>query len=157
MLYDVGRLAYYNSFAQKLIDTNGLRGWKFQYDRAVTRCGSCRFDKKLITLSRHFVGDQTVEHEKIVDVIIHECAHAVVGPSVGHGPAWRSKAIDMGGTGARMIEYSPMILGRIVAFCRCGHVDLFRHRMSKKLEKMECPRCGPITIIGHATVMIAAV
>ena len=37
----------------------------------------------------------------MINIIIHEVAHAVVGCEHGHNKKWKDKCIEMGGTGKR--------------------------------------------------------
>jgi predicted SprT family Zn-dependent metalloprotease len=74
-------------FAQELIIEYGLLGWRAELDRAVSRFGVCRYSRKLITLSNDLV--QLNNQACVLDVILHEIAHALAGPRTGHGPEWK--------------------------------------------------------------------
>jgi predicted SprT family Zn-dependent metalloprotease len=68
-------------------------GWRFRFDNARRRFGSCRSRDKAITLSRPLTllnGE-----EQVRDTILHEIAHALT-PDDGHGPAWRAKCREVG-------------------------------------------------------------
>ena len=80
--------------AEALLAEHGLPGWRFAFDHARARCGSCHYGKRRITLSRHFVprNDET----EVKDVILHEIAHALAGPRAAHGEAWRRIARQIG-------------------------------------------------------------
>src|SRR5215207_599997 len=68
-------------------------GWRFRFDNARRRFGSCRSREKVITLSRPLTllnGE-----EQVRDTILHEIAHALT-PDDGHGPQWRAKCREVG-------------------------------------------------------------
>lgn len=75
------------------------RGWYFEFDRATSRLGLTNFQKKRITISKHFTGAAT--SEEFEQVLIHEMAHALLPSIVGHGPLWKVKAASLGYTGGR--------------------------------------------------------
>jgi len=82
--------------------TNGLmaqhglfdKGWTFAYDRAKRRLGLCSYRKKTIFLSSYYV--QLNDEGNVKDTILHEIAHALLDPDIGHGYLWRQKAIEIG-------------------------------------------------------------
>jgi predicted SprT family Zn-dependent metalloprotease len=75
-------------------------GWWFKWDHAKTRIGCCHYDDKMISLSKYWTKELTLnEMEK---TILHEIAHAIVGHKVkSHGSEWRDKCIEIGGDGER--------------------------------------------------------
>ena len=64
--------------ADKLLDEHGLieKGWRFSFDRAKRRAGSCKFSKKEITIAKAYAEQQEVM--EIKNTILHEIAHALV-------------------------------------------------------------------------------
>ena len=84
-----------NREAHCLMRKHGLiqKGWQFQFDHARARAGQCRYDKKLISLSRHFTAHAS--HAEITDTILHEIAHALT-PMRGHDRVWRQVALAIG-------------------------------------------------------------
>jgi len=91
--------------AHKLLDSNGLtaKGWKFEFDRATSRLGSCNYLHKKITLSKHMT--QAAEYHLVEQTLLHEIAHASLpyhdsnGKKTGHGKLWKEKAASLGYTG----------------------------------------------------------
>ncbi|HZZ28446.1 MAG TPA: SprT-like domain-containing protein [Pirellulales bacterium] len=71
-----------------------LPRWKFDFDRAVRRFGSCNERKRLITLSARLT-ELNSEYE-VRDTILHEIAHALVGVRAKHGRKWRRMASIIG-------------------------------------------------------------
>lgn len=114
------------------------RSWTFQMDTRKNRLGVCNHSERLIGFSAH-VADNC-DGEVCVDVIRHECAHAICGPGYGHGPTWRTTALAVGATpeecysGGRFAPPSWMIA------CTCG-MKLYRY-MTPNLQNRCCGRCG---------------
>ena len=68
--------------ASRLMNEHGLTGWRVKLDHARRRAGQCDFAAQTISLSRHYVRHAESDH--IHDTILHEIAHALVGPKHGH-------------------------------------------------------------------------
>ena len=51
-----------------------------------------------IQVSRYFIDSSVTTVEKIEDVILHELAHAIVGPGNGHNDTWKACAREIGCT-----------------------------------------------------------
>ena len=115
---DGRRLAEVAVEAERLMSRHGLTGWSFQFEDASKRAGVCVFDLKVIGLSRlyclHATGPQ------VRDTILHEIAHALVGPKHNHDATWKAVARSVGCTGDRChkVEFAPP---RYIARCvTCG-------------------------------------
>ena len=82
--------------ADRLLNEHELfeKGWRFNFDRAKRRAGSCRFSKKEITLAKAYAEQE--ELNEIKNTILHEIAHALVGPKHGHNEIWKQKALEIG-------------------------------------------------------------
>jgi predicted SprT family Zn-dependent metalloprotease len=92
-LNDASRLA------RQLMNIHGLANWEFRFDRAVQRFGCCYACRKLITMSAPLT---TLNPEsEVVDMILHEIAHALVGEGHGHDTAWKAQARAIGCRGQR--------------------------------------------------------
>ena len=79
--------------AEALLREHGLTEWRFRFDHARRRFGSCRPTHKLITLSRPLTLLNSLE--QVRDTILHEIAHALA-PDDGHGPRWRAACRRVG-------------------------------------------------------------
>jgi predicted SprT family Zn-dependent metalloprotease len=125
--------------ARRLVREHGLTGWTVRLDRAKTRAGVCRFARREIGLS----GPLTRLHtpEEVRDTILHEIAHALVGPEHGHDAVWRAKAREIGCSGERCVSQdSPTVRGDWLGTCPAGHT-VARHRRPKRVRS--CSRCTP--------------
>ena len=117
---------------------NGLKkGWKFAFDLAAVRGGVCRYKEKLIALSVAYC--LKASREEIVDTILHEIAHAIVGPNHGHDEAWKTVARRIGCTAKRchQVDHTPP---RWRGECGCGK-EWKRHRLSRRARTGYCPKC----------------
>lgn len=80
--------------AKDLMAEHGLDDWTFEFDRAKVRLGACHYSTKTISLSRPLC--EWVSEYEIIDTLLHEIAHALVGPGEGHNHRWRRVAVSIG-------------------------------------------------------------
>ena len=123
---------------RRLLREHGLHDWSIVADRAKTRAGVCRFTKRQIGLS----APLTTLHseDEVLDTILHEIAHALVGPQHGHDAVWRAKAREIGCSGERCVSSdAPRVPGDWVGRCPAGH-EKSRHRAPTRL--MSCGECS---------------
>ena len=107
-----------NQLLQEHEDKNDLEpGWRFGFDLAPARGGICRHTEKQITLSVTYC--LKASEAEIVDTILHEIAHAIVGPQHGHDAVWKAAAQRIGCTAERChrVEHT---LPRWRGQCGCG-------------------------------------
>lgn len=95
-------LGWASQLAAELIEHYLGYGWSFQWDRAQRRRGCTHWDTKTITLSRPLTPRRT--REAVRNTILHEIAHALVGPGHGHDRVWRARAISIGCDGQRCAD-----------------------------------------------------
>lgn len=128
-----------------LLDHHGLAGWRVEFDTAKRRAGVCRFADRVIGLS----GPLTRLHDadEVRDTILHEIAHALVGPHHGHDEVWRRTAQHIGSSGARCLDSdAPRVVGAWQGICAAGHVR-DRHRRPDRV--VSCPECSPRFSLDH--------
>ena len=138
-------LSEVTQMANTLLAEHGLkqRGWIFDFDNAVSRCGCCRYRSRRITLSKHYA---TLNNEaNVKDTILHEIAHALVGPGHGHDHVWKAKAIEIGCKGYRCKsedthEGFVTIPTKYIATCNSCKTNHFKNRLSKRISS--CGRCS---------------
>ena len=125
--------------ARRLMDDHGLDGWQVGLDRAVRRAGATHFSTRRITLSKHLVELYT--EEQVRDLVLHEIAHALVGPAAGHGPRWRRAVTAIGGSPRRTTEPdAPTVPPAWVGTCPGGHT-FGRYRRPR--ATYVCRSCPP--------------
>lgn len=117
--------------------------WTFGFDLATSRAGVCRYAERRIDLSVSYC--LAASREEIQDTILHEIAHAIVGPRHNHDARWRAKAREIGCVGERChrVQHS---LPRWVGECGCGR-KWFRQTLQRRMMRNRiCADCrGNIT------------
>lgn len=68
--------------------------WSFRWDNAKRRIGQCWHLDRRIQLSRPLVELNSVE--EVLDTILHEIAHGLVGVEHDHDRVWKAKARELG-------------------------------------------------------------
>jgi len=127
---------------RELLQLHGLgaAGWVARLDESRSRAGACNFTKKCVLLSRLYVRSAT--RPELDDTILHEIAHALVGPHHHHDAVWRAKARAIGCSGERChtLQFSPP---RWIVACAAG---CFMRSAHRRRRRAVCRRCGgPIT------------
>ncbi|MFC7404018.1 SprT-like domain-containing protein [Georgenia alba] len=122
---------------EELLAEHGLADWRLRFDNAKRRAGACRFDIKVISVSRHLMALYTEEHVR--DTLLHEIAHALVGPEHGHDAVWRAQAHRIGCSGQRLVDAdAPRPPAPWRGTCPRGHT-YERHRRPSR--PASCARC----------------
>jgi predicted SprT family Zn-dependent metalloprotease len=126
------------TLAETLLAEHGLTGWTFAFDRARVRAGACHHHDRRITLSPHLT--RAHDEGQVRETLLHEIAHALVGPRHGHDEVWRARALAIGSTGRRCYPTGeePVVPGRWQGRCVAGHV-VHRHRRPSRV--LVCTRC----------------
>ena len=107
------------AIANQKMTEHGLNDWSFGFDDAIQRRGCCHYSRKEITLSK--VLTEIRDEQWVVNTILHEIAHALVGQGMGHGQIWKDKAVEIGCNGER---------------CSSDGVSM------PKPFRCSCPNCG---------------
>jgi predicted SprT family Zn-dependent metalloprotease len=123
-----------------LMRRHGLTGWRLVFDNAKTRAGICRAVPREIGLSR--VLTRLHSETDVRDTILHEIAHALVGPAHGHDAVWRAQALAIGCSAKRCVSTdAPRPPGPWVGVCPTGHRTT-RHRQPTRVQS--CGQCSRI-------------
>ncbi len=126
------------AMGRRLVREHGLDGWTVVADRAKTRAGVCRFTRRQIGISAPLT--RLHSEEEVRDTLLHEIAHALVGPQHGHDEVWRTTAVRIGCSGERCVPAdAPRVPGDWVGRCPAGH-ERSRHRAPTRV--MSCGRCS---------------
>lgn len=135
--------------AIELMFKHGLHGWTFAFDGAKKRAGFCCYPHGSnpggIRLSVHYC--ERNDEQAITDTILHEIAHALVGPGHGHNETWRKQCVAIGAIPRRCYdsEAVDMPMGRWQAQCQSCLRSFHRHRRPRQLSGWWCKRCGKQT------------
>lgn len=124
---------------RELMDRHGLPQWRLVLDQARRRAGICRYDRRVIGLSAPLM--RLYDEAEVRETVLHEIAHALVGPQAGHGPHWRLVARRIGSSGERCVSPdAPQVAGAWVGSCRAGHTVAL-HRSPQRVRS--CRTCHP--------------
>ena len=90
--------------ARSLMEQHGLAEpeWSFSFDPAWND-NNCYHGLKIITLSRPKVEQESISISDVRFIILHEIAHALVGPGHDHDEIWKAKDLSIGGKGERYL------------------------------------------------------
>ena len=73
--------------------------WRFRFETATARAGICRYTTRTIALSVSYV--LRAPWDDVRDTLLHEIAHAIVGPGHAHDAVWQTAARRIGCTANR--------------------------------------------------------
>lgn len=90
------KLIHIQLFAINKLKEFGLfdKGWRFVWDKSISRYGQCRYNKKEIGISKKLT--QINEISESEDTVLHELAHALVGSGHGHDNVWKKMCVKIG-------------------------------------------------------------
>ena len=128
------------NLALRLMGQFGLQDWTFVFNKRKRALGLCRYTTKTIELSIFLVDGNS--DEEVRDTLLHEIAHALVGPGHGHDSVWKVKCAEVGARPERCGE-AEMPEGRWKASCPACGTAFTRHRRPKTLGGWSCRGCGP--------------
>ena len=116
-----------------------LIGWNIAIDHAMKRLGCCNYNKKLITVSKHFLRGPTCTEGKIRNTVLHEIAHVLAGSSQGHNNKWKNIALKIG-CDAKVCASMDLPDAKWLMICpkNCFKVGYFR---KPKIENKLCAKC----------------
>jgi hypothetical protein len=113
------------NLALELMIKHNLFDWDFGFNSSKRAFGQCSYGRKTIFLSTPLT--LACPEHAVKDTMLHEIAHALVGPRHGHDYIWERKAIEIGCNGQRCNHYDDMdeshIRYKYVAHCpKCGRM-----------------------------------
>ena len=71
--------------------------WRIEFNKSPNKLGQCWHDSHVIAISTVMLN--STEKQQYIDTMLHEIAHALVGPGQGHNEIWLNKAKEIGCTG----------------------------------------------------------
>ncbi|MDO4889001.1 MAG: SprT-like domain-containing protein [Actinomycetaceae bacterium] len=123
--------------ARLLMDRHGLDGWSLRFDRARRRAGLTRFDDRTISLSGVLLP--LYSEQQVRDVVLHEIAHALVGPRHNHDATWRAQARQIGAPPRATLVDAPQAPATWIGRCPNGH-EVPRYR--RPSGQRSCGKCS---------------
>lgn len=133
------------ALAEMAMEDHGLdlEGFTFRLSNARTEFGSVTWGpgaKREIAISWPLAKKNGLD--ETLDTILHECAHALVGPSHGHDWVWKAKALEIGARPERC-SHGEGIEPKWLLVCPVGHVRGKRHRRTNYAKTRSCGTCSP--------------
>ncbi len=124
--------------AAQLLEQHGLDDWEIEFDNAKRRAGVCRYARRVIGLSAPLTRLHPVD--EVRETILHEIAHALVGPQHGHDQVWAAQAKAIGSNAVRCVPSdAPKVPAPWLGVCASGH-SKERHKRPERVES--CGRCS---------------
>lgn len=127
----------------KLKKMHGLTKWNLSFDKAKRRFGCCRFKKRIISISDHFLGEHTTTDMQVRNTVLHEIAHALVGKEHGHDAVWKAKAISIGCDGCRCHSHAiaTTVPKPFQLCCKNGCWSIGKYRKGMLSDRNRCRKC----------------
>ena len=120
--------------------TSGLApAWRFTFQTTPNRAGVCLYRTKTIGMSLSY-AIRASWHE-LNDTLLHEIAHAIVGPRHHHDAVWKAKARQIGCSAQRCTTVRHTV-GRWLGHCPTCRRTFTRHRLTAKMRtRAVCTTC----------------
>lgn len=91
-----------------LLKENGLKDWKIECQQLKDKyLGLCVYNSKTILINTTCL--YILNYKDIINVMLHEIAHALVSPNHNHDEIWHAKAIEIGCDGKTQMEFKELI------------------------------------------------
>jgi len=109
----------------QLLKKYKLKGWSVSFfDWKTTAAGLCNENNLTISYSLFFAPK--LPKRIMMNIILHEISHAIVGCSEAHNEKWKNKCIELGGTG-KIYELSEKSIrkkhAKYISVCKiCGEI-----------------------------------
>jgi predicted SprT family Zn-dependent metalloprotease len=131
--------------ARTLMDEHGLTTWKVKFGRSKSTAGRCFYGQRTIEMSEPLALVRTDESTRMT--VLHEIAHALVGPGHNHDWVWRDKCLAIGGNG--LSKYVDLAaedrakISRYTGTCPNGHLSN-RQAKSARMFDVSCGKCARV-------------
>lgn len=131
-------IAAVQTLARQLMAEHGVSDWALTFDHARRRAGMTDYRRRTISFSKPLMliyPEQTVR-----DVILHEIAHALVGPQHAHDAQWKRVAARIGATARASLRDTPQPEAPWVGVCPRGHRTTRYRRPTRPISCAQCAR-----------------
>lgn len=127
----------------KLKVKHGLDSWHLGFDKCKRSFGKCSYRRQVISISDHFLTEQSTTKKMVLNTMLHEIAHALVGKEHGHDSVWRAKAISIGCDGRRCNSHAIASSVQMPFELRCkkGCWSVGRYRQGVLPDTKFCRQC----------------
>lgn len=131
-------LEHYEEIGRSLMDKHKLFKWKFSYSKRIKNVlGLCNYSKKEIILNQVF--SRNASPDEVIDIILHEIAHALAGYKNQHNHIWKNIFQKIGGTGNVLYSFKTnYVPWNYTAVC----CDVTFGRYIKPKKDLYCSHCS---------------
>ena len=125
-------------FANKTLIEFNLKDWSISIDHSKRRAGACFYNTQILSFSKTYL--RKAEKKDIKDTLLHEIAHALVGPGNAHNSIWKNKAIEIGCSG-KIYQDFEFSKPKWIKFCEngCWKIKCFRKKSNLICKFCNCP------------------
>lgn len=115
----MAKIGFFSHDARAKMKEFGLTDWTFELGKATRTHGVTVYRSKTIRMSRVFIEHNS--EEACMNVLLHEIAHALVGPGHHHNAVWQAKALQIGCDGRRTVQSNVRVEKAWIVTCpECG-------------------------------------
>lgn len=128
--------------------THGLLelGWSLHFFKASTTFGQCRYNSRMICLSKPLTFLNGIE--EVENTILHEIAHALVGPGHYHDQVWKFKAQELGATPVACYD-AKKVAPHAPWYQYCPRCKKRFPKARKHVRTQSCGACGKEVYSDH--------
>lgn len=129
---------------QTSMEKHGLikEGWGYLLSSKMRNVlGLCVYKQKMIKISKLYV--ELNDENLVADTILHEIAHALLGPGHGHSKSWKRKCVEVGAMPQRCKNSSMGLISADTSWIfkcpnGCCKGERHTHKMSRKYFCRKC-------------------
>jgi len=121
--------------ARKILEEHALHQWSFQFDWSQKRAGMCNLGLQVISISVRLCMKEKLA--EVRNTILHEVAHAIVGPRHHHDAVWYDTAMRIGCSASRTHSYT-FAEPKYIIVCPNYH---WVQTGQKKMRHRVCKQC----------------
>ena len=129
--------------AGELFQNHGLdvRGWRLEFKPLGHRIGWC-CSRRLVIVINDYYADHN-DQMLVMDTLLHEAAHAIVGPVHQHNGIWKEMALRLGCAPTACSKIDVVLRpGKWRASCPSCALQFEKYRRPKYIAGYYCPKCG---------------
>lgn len=121
------------TLARTHMDQHGLEGWFIKIVNVFGVAGRCVYSRRTLEFNAKWCA--VASDLDVKNTVLHEIAHALVGPGRGHDYIWHARFLSIGGNGeTRASDHGLNATKRFVVQCVDGCENLgYRQRRDPRL------------------------
>ena len=129
------------TLVEDVFKKHNLTDWKFTFSTSKRAFGDCNSYFKKIRLSK--VLCELNEEKHVIDSLMHEIAHALVGVKQRHNVIWKLKCREIGANPERCYSSKDVIMPPAKHIYRCPGCgkDFNYNRLLKEHNRTACAIC----------------